>query len=138
MSPKALYLAAFVAALVACHGPTPKLAGAYDNVYYNEEGGDLLGFRLTVREAPTPSVFFVSCEGACNGGAWFPAKIGNGRLTFTQIEQGYSSDGGPGRIMQTRYRVTKQGESLLLVSPDLPTLSAVLPPAKPNLRGSAL
>lgn len=69
----------------------PEYAGHYDNVRYVEEAGDLVGYRVTVRTGPKPTVAFEICQGECNGARVFPAWIEGDRISFGYARGGLSS-----------------------------------------------
>ena len=122
-----------VVLLTACHGSPSGMAGAYDNAIYNEESGDLRGFRVWVRDDPNLAVSLKDCSDTCEIGEWFPARIVRDELTFTQVEPWSRSDGTTGE-RQVRFKAMKEGNALVLTSPDIPGLRELLPPAKSELR----
>lgn len=115
-----------LAALAAC-AAQPPATRIYGDIRYSEETGDLGGMWVElIRVGPATEVFFVSCEGACNGGGTFPAERVDGTLRFTAVEQWSRSSGEP-ITTTTRYVAVPQGRSLIVTSPDVPELRAVLP-----------
>ncbi len=112
--------------LVAC-AAQPPATRFYGDIRYSEESGDLSGMWVELRDAgPTTDVFFVTCEGTCNGGGIFPAESADRTLRFTAVEHWTRSSGEPGTTA-TRYIAVPQGRSLIVTSPDLPEFRAVLP-----------
>jgi len=122
-----------VVLLTACHGSRSGMAGAYDNAIYNEESGDLRGFRVWVRDDPNLAVSLKDCSDTCDIGEWFPARIVGDELTFTQVEPWSRSDGTIGE-RRVRFKALKEGNALVLTSPDIPGLRELLPPEKSDLR----
>ena len=133
MSKKVLAFLSAVALLTACHGSPSGMAGAYDNTFYKEESGDLRGFRVWVRDYPSLAVSLRDCSDTCDIGAWFPARIDGDELTFTQVEPWSRSDGTTGE-RRVRFKAIKEGNALVLTSPDIPGLRELLLPAKSQLR----
>lgn len=115
-----------LAALAACAAEPPSTR-FYGDIRYSEESGDLGGMWVELTGVgPATKVFFVSCEGACNGGGTFPATSADGALRFTAVEQWTRSSGEP-VTTTTRYIAVPQGRSLIVTSPDVPEMRAVLP-----------
>jgi hypothetical protein len=97
---------AVVSALIFCAAfpafaasERPHITGIYSNLYYNRQGGDLLGTELFIVSAPAGYVlFFQNWEGGGSDPVAVPVKVLGDRISFTIPEPSLGAGDYEGRI----------------------------------------
>jgi hypothetical protein len=81
-------LALFAAVAFAGSAQVQRVTGIYSNLYYNKEGGDLIGMELLILPSghgpePAYSVFVQIAEGGAPFSALVPLKVTGAQIEFT-------------------------------------------------------